>query len=136
MYIASLIFKGKHTTEAGRELIIKISKGMNNNRLTTNVDNKNIEIPENLIKEVLNLEDIHIKDKDGLRIKALSNTLINNQLFYILASGHKTIVFKGSKECADYFGVSVFTINNRLAKDKPLITDANNLEFVLSRKPL
>ncbi len=136
MFIASLIFKGKHTTEAGRELIIKISKGMNNNRLTTNVDNKNIEIPENLIKEVLNLEDIHNKDKDRLRIKALSNTLISNQLFYILASGHKTIVFKVSKEFADYFGVSVFTINNRLAKDKPLITDANNLEFVLSRKPL
>lgn len=38
------------------------------------------------------MEDIHIKDKDGLRIKASSNTLISNQLFYILASGHKTIV--------------------------------------------
>ena len=34
-FIASLIYKGKHTTEAGRELIIKISKGMNNNRLST-----------------------------------------------------------------------------------------------------
>lgn len=35
-FIASLIYKGKHTTEAGRELILKISKGMNNYRLSTN----------------------------------------------------------------------------------------------------
>ena len=85
------------------------------------------------------MEDIYIKGKDGLRIKAkagIKNTLVNNQLFYILASGSNTIVFKGSKECADYFEVSVFTINDRLAKDKPLITDANNIEYVLSRKPL
>lgn len=83
------------------------------------------------------MEDIYIKGKDGLRVKAAStNTLVNNQFFYILASGPNTMVFKGSKECADYFGVSVFTIDDRLAKGKPVIHNANNIEFVLSRKPL
>lgn len=70
------------------------------------------------------MEDVYIKGKDGLRFKGQSSaiTLVNNQLFYILAASEaNTIVFKTSKECADYFGVSVFTINERLAKDKPLI---------------
>lgn len=133
-----MIYKGKHTTEAGRELIIKISKGMNNYRLSTNGDKiEKIDIPESLIKEVLEMKDIYIKGKDGLRVKAASTkALVNNQLFYLLASAPNTIVFKGSKECADYFGVSVFTINDRLAKDKPVIHNAKNIEFVLSRKPL
>lgn len=100
-FVAYLIYKGKHTTEAGRELIIKISKGMNNYRLSTNVNKvEEIDIPESLIKEVLEMDDIYIKGKDGLRIKAKAastKTLVNNQLFYILASGPNNIVFKGSK---------------------------------------
>ena len=36
-FIASLIYKVKYTTKAGVDLIVKISKGMNNNRLSTNV---------------------------------------------------------------------------------------------------
>ena len=33
--MASLIYSGKHTTEEGREVIIKISQRMNNYRLST-----------------------------------------------------------------------------------------------------
>lgn len=51
---------------------------MNNYRLSTNTSmDKNIEIPPNLIDEVLNMQDIYIKDQTGLRIKALDGTKIN-----------------------------------------------------------
>ena len=44
-FIASLIYKGKHTTDAGRELILKITKGMNKYRLSTNTSlDRNPEI--------------------------------------------------------------------------------------------
>jgi hypothetical protein len=39
------------------------------------------------------MEDIYIKDKDGLRINALTSTQVNNQLFYILAESRAPIVF-------------------------------------------
>lgn len=45
-FILALINKGKHTTNAGKNLIIKISKGMNNKRLST----LKLEAPQNSIK--------------------------------------------------------------------------------------
>ena len=33
-FIATLIYKGKHTTEVGRELILKLSQRMNDKRLS------------------------------------------------------------------------------------------------------
>jgi len=137
-FIASLIYKGKHTTEAGRKLIIKISKGMNNNRLSTFKHQQGkVEIAQSLIDEVLNMEDIYIKDQDGLRIKASDRTLVSRQLFYILAEGSngENLMFKNSEACADYFGVTSVTINNKMAKRLP-ISDTNNIEFTISRKPI
>lgn len=111
---------------------------MNNYRLSTNTSvDRNPEIPSSLIEEVLNMKDLYIKDKNGLRIKASNGTLVLGQLFYILALGSngETLIFKGSTECADYFGVSPSTVNIRLASGSPLVRD-NNIEFILSRRPI
>lgn len=137
--IASLIYKGKHNTEEGRELIIKISKGMNNYRLSTYTrqdSGEDVKISKTLMDKVLNMEDIYIKDQDGLRIKASNGVLVKNQLFYILAtsSSGENILFKGSKECADFFGITSQTINVRLAAKESVLL--NNIEYKLSRRPI
>jgi hypothetical protein len=129
------MYKGKHTTEKGRELVIKISKGMNLNRLTTFQGGKAEEIPQSLIDEVLNMEDIYIKGADGLRVHASNPTkLVSGQLFYILAEGlnGESITFKSSETCTDNFGVTSATVNSRIAKKLP-INYTNNITFILSR---
>lgn len=92
-FIANLIYKGKHTTEAGRELILKLSERMNNKRLSTfkcTSGSLHFEkIPRSLIEEVLNMKDIYIKNSEGLRVKASDRSLVNGQLFCILAEGRK-----------------------------------------------
>jgi hypothetical protein len=111
---------------------------MNNNRLSTFKHQQGkVEIAQSLIDEVLNMEDIYIKDQDGLRIKASDRTLVSRQLFYILAEGSngENLMFKNSEACADYFGVTSGTINNKMAKRLP-ISDTNNIEFTISRKPI
>ena len=137
-FIASLIYKGKHTTKAGRELIIKISKSMNRYRLSTYKHQESkVKIAQSLMDLVLNMDDVYIKGEDGLRIKASDGTLVSRQLFYILASGSngEKLIFKSSDECADYFKVTSQTINVKIAKRQPVL-DANNTEFLLSRKPI
>ena len=62
-FIAYLISRGKHNTKAGKELILKISKGMNNYRLSTFTGlNNESELPS-LIKEVLRMDDIYVKNQ-------------------------------------------------------------------------
>lgn len=136
--IASLIYKGKHTTEAGKELIVKLSRGMNNYRLSTfKHQGDKVEITQSLIDQVLNMEDIYIIGEDGLRVKASDGTLVSRQLFYVSASGSNgaELIFKSSKSCADYFGVTSQTINTKIAKKLPIL-DTNNVEFLLSRKSI
>lgn len=62
-FIVSLIHAGKHTTDAGKNLILKISKGMNNKHLSTYKQIDKLEINQKLIDEVLNMEDVYIKTK-------------------------------------------------------------------------
>ena len=56
-FIVSLIHAGKHTTDAGKNLILQISKGMNNKHLSTYKQIDKLEINPKLIDEVLNMED-------------------------------------------------------------------------------
>ena len=140
--MASLIYSGKHTTEEGREVIIKISQRMNNYRLSTfkrgaTELNKDTGIDKSLLDKVLNMEDIYIRDGHGLRIIASNRTLVKKQLFYILAEGPKeNIIFNDSKACAEYFGVTSQTINDRLAKGSPILNTSTKIEFRLSRRPV
>ena len=98
-FIVLLINKGKHTTDAGKNLIIQISKSMNAKRLSTFNQTEFDLINEKLINQVLNMEDIYIKNEEGLRIKAKDFTLVNRQLFYLLAEGSngENLVFSSSE---------------------------------------
>lgn len=64
-FIAYLFYTGKHNTKAGKELIIKICKGMNNYRLSTYKGINNESVLPSLIKEVLRMEDIYVKNHEG-----------------------------------------------------------------------
>lgn len=162
MFIASLIYKGKHLTKLGKELIIKVSRRMNNYRLSSF---KHIEssdtfvspggeeirgISSNLVNEVINMKDIYVINQDGLRINSLTGgSLVKRQLFYILAEevvpasraclssqvSEKFRIFKDSQSCADYFKIAPQTINAKLNKGVTVF-DSNKVEFKLSRRPL
>ncbi len=136
-FIAYLIYTGKHNTKAGKELILKICKGMNNYRLSTFKSLNNQPVLPSLIKEVLKTEDIYVKNHEGLRINFTTRTLVKGQLFYILAEGSsgKILIFKDSKTCGDYFGLNYQAINVKLNKGVS-IKSSNNIEFKLYRKPL
>jgi hypothetical protein len=80
-----LLYKGKYTTGKGRELVVKISKGMNLNRPITHKGGNVEEIPQSLIDEVLKMEDVYIKGEDRLRVHASNPAkLVSGQLFYML----------------------------------------------------
>ena len=141
-FIASLIYKGKHLTKPGKELILKISKGMNNYRLSTfkHLDSETREISSSLIKEVTDMKDIYVLDRDGLRINSLTGSLVKWQLFYILAEedvphacGGRILIFKDSQSCADYFKIAPQTINAKLNK-RVIVFDSNKVGFLLSRR--
>ena len=53
----------------------------------------------------------------------------------LTGSNGENLIFKSSDECADYFKVTSQTINVKIAKRQPVL-DANNTEFLLSRKPI
>ena len=110
---------------------------MNNYRLSSFKGSNNQPILPSLINEVLRMEDIYIKNHEGLRINFTNRTLVKGQLFYILAkdSSDNILIFKDSKTCGDYFGLNYQTINVKLNKGVS-IKDSNNLEFKLYRKPL
>ena len=136
-FIAYLIYTGKHTTKAGKDLILKISRGMNNYRLSTFKGLNNETVLPSLINKVLRMDDIYVKNHEGLRIDFITRSLVNAQLFYILAEGSNgdIIIFKNSKTCGDYFGLNYQTINVKLNKGISII-DSNNIEFKLYRKIL
>ena len=132
--IVSLINKGKHTTDAGKNLIIQISNSMNSKRLSTFKQKDKVEINQNLMNEVLNMEDVYIKNEEGLRIKASDRTLISRQLLAEGLNG-ENLIFLNSEACADYFGVSTQTINTRIT-NKLIITNKNNKNYILKRKSI
>ncbi len=61
-FITYLISTGEHNIEAGKELILKICKGMNNYRLSSFKGSNNQPILPSLINEILRMEDIYIKN--------------------------------------------------------------------------
>jgi hypothetical protein len=89
------------------------------------------------INEVLKMEDIYVKNQDGLRINFITRSLVTGQLFYILAEGSngEILIFKDSKTCGDYFGLNSQAINVKFNKGVSII-DSNKIEFKLYRKAL
>jgi len=112
---------------------------MNNYRLSTGTKKGvNVETAQSLIDEVLRMDNIYIKNQDGLRIKTKTLLLVHSQLFYILASGSngEILIFNGTTECAIYFDTNSQAINLKLAKELPISRKLDKIEFILSRKPL
>lgn len=95
---------------------------MNNYRLSTFVHEDKVEIPQSLIQAVLKMKDVYIRGEDGLRVKSSNGALVNGQVFYLLAEGSNggNLIFKNSEPCANYFGVTAPTINNRISKKLPI----------------
>ena len=58
---------------------------MNNYRLSTYKGINNQSVLSSLIKEVLEMENIYVKNHEGLRVNFTTRTLVKVQLFYILA---------------------------------------------------
>ena len=115
---------------------------MNNYRLSTfkqGATKLKDNIDKSLWDKVLNMEDIYIRDSRGLRIIAANRSLVKGQLFYLLAEGpheEQNLFFQDSKACAEYFGVTSQTINDRLAKELPILDPSTRIEFRLSRRPV
>ena len=118
---------------------------MNNYRLSTNKllnDNSTVGITQNLIEEVLNMENVYIKNSDGLRINASTFSLVKAQLFYIEveSTDGEVIIFKDSKSCAEYFSISSQTLNIAIFKKAPItrkgLLDNKIIKYKLTRKPL
>jgi hypothetical protein len=137
--VGSLIYSGKHTTATGFELIDKIRKGMNNYRLSTNINSSDREeIPQQLLDDVLNMEEVYCKNEDGLRINISTLAIIPGQLFYIsaVAPGAETKIFNNSLDCAEYFGTTRQTINKCLALNKPILNKEEQVQYTLTRKAI
>ncbi len=84
-FIAYLIYTGKHTTKSGKELIVKLSKGMNNYRLSTFKSWNKESILPSLIDEVLGMDDIYVKNQDMLRINSSTRTLVKATAFLYIS---------------------------------------------------
>ncbi len=140
--IGSLIWKGKHTTEIGQELIKIISKGMNNYRLSTSKfqDSGNkapFTLEPSLIDKALKLEDVYTVDRDGLRRIVSTGELVKGQNLYILAKGSSgdILLFKDMKSCGEWFNISSHIIKSALDREQT-ISGPNNLDYKLFRKSL
>jgi len=112
---------------------------MNNYRLSTNKLLN--DISQSLIEEVLNLENVYIKNSEGLRINASTLALVKAQLFYIEveSSEGEIIIFKDTKSCAEYFGITSQTLNVAMFNKATIARKGsldNKFKYKLTRKPL
>lgn len=130
--IAYLILDGKHLTEKGRNIIIKLADTMNNSRLSTNINKSPIE-NLNLKLELELLE----KSKPLIRINSEGRALWISKKRWIRTTliikavlpGGKIKYYPSGVSCANDFSVSNSTIMKRLNDKEPLI---RNKEEVLA----
>lgn len=120
--IAFLILEGKHLIEKGKQLIIKLSDTMNNNRLSTNSNPLTIDIAT---KSEL---DFLIKSKPLIYIDSEGRAIIIHEKRYIRSSYIIKAIFLNSSisyftngvSCAKALYVSNNIITQRLNDGKPV----------------
>jgi hypothetical protein len=120
--IAFLILEGKHLTEKGKQLIIKLGDTMNNNRLSSN---SNILTLDMVTKSELNLL---IKSKPLISIDSEGRAMIINEKKYIRSTyiikavflNESITYFTNGVSCAKSLHVSNGTILRRLNDGKPV----------------
>jgi len=130
--IAYLIFNGKHLTEKGKSIIVKLADTMNNSRLSTN-SKKPLSLIENsdLQSELESLEKsepLISMDSEGRALWISKNRWIRTTLIIeaILSNG-ETKYFSSGVSCAAAFCVSNTTISNRLDDKKSLKSKENKI---------
>lgn len=135
--IAFLLLDGKHLTENGKNLIIKLGDTMNNNRLSTNAspnildDQIKLEL-ENLIKsEAL----VHIDDEG--RVKIISEKKYIRSTYIIKTEYLNGLItyFTNGVSCAKSLHISNNTVTARLNDGKP-VKNKDGVIVALSLKRL
>ena len=128
--IAFLIREGKHLTEKGRNLIIKLADSMNNSRLSTNLNKSSIEDTNYKVElELLVKSNPLISiDSEGRALVISENKWIRSTYIIkaTLPSGNIEY-FPTGVSCAKAFCVSNTTIMKRLNDKKPLINVENKI---------
>lgn len=121
--------KGKHFTDEGKELIYLIAKGMNNNRLSTNLASKEQThcfgtIQERALKLLSTPSNYEIQSDGKILIKSSGTYLKGRGNIGVRAldseGGGLVYKFNSIKECASFFNVkSATTIRNKLDNGNP-----------------
>jgi len=119
--IAFLLLQGKHLTEKGKELIIKLGDCMNNNRLSTNLN----PLLDEIVKSEL---DLLIKAEPLIHIDSEGRAMIISEKKYIRSTYIIKAYFLNSSfnyftnriSCAKFLHVSNNTITARLNDGKPI----------------
>jgi hypothetical protein len=120
--IAFLILEGKHLTEKGKQLIIKLGDTMNNNRLSTNFKPLTLDVAT---KSEL---DLLIKSKPLIYIDSEGRAIIINEKKYIRSTyiikaiylNSSITYFTNGVSCAKALHVSNNIITQRLNDGKPV----------------
>lgn len=120
--IAFLILEGKHLTEKGKQLIIKLGDNMNNNRLSTNIK------PLTLDMATKSELDLLIISKPLINIDSEGRAMIIHEKKYITSSYIIKAIFFNSSicyfingvSCAKALHVSNNIITQRLNDGKPV----------------
>jgi hypothetical protein len=120
--IAFLISEGKHLTEKGRELIIKLGDTMNNNRLSTNSN------PFTLDESVKSKLYILIKSEPLIKVDSEGRAIIIHEKKYIRSTyiikatflNGSINYFTNGVSCAKALHVSNNIITQRLNDGKPV----------------
>lgn len=120
--IAFLLLQGKHLTEKGKELIIKLGDSMNNNRLSTNL---NPLMLDEIVKSEL---DLLIKAEPLIHIDSEGRAMIISEKKYIRSTyiikayflNNSFNYFTNGISCAKFLHVSNNTITARLNDGKPV----------------
>jgi len=111
---------GLHTTPKGKEIIHKIHSQMNNNRLSTNSPDVNIDTVQlhNEVKNLLTQSTNHLN-------KGKSVDLVNER-------GELVMSFPSVYSCAKYLGINKYKVNQSLKLNKSIDLD-NKVYYVRNR---
>jgi hypothetical protein len=118
--IAILILEGKHLTEKGKELIIKLGDTMNNSRLSTNSDRKVLDaVINSALNSLIQSDPLISIDSEGRAMVTSEKKYIRSTYIIkvILLNGYISY-FNSGISCAKFLHVSNDTITKRLNDSK------------------
>lgn len=137
--ILNIIKQGKHFTDEGKNIISLIAKGMNNNRLSTNLSKGScsyhipfLGIKERILKLIESPLNYKVQPDGKILIKSLGTYLKgrgNVGVRVLDEKGELVYNFSSIKECALFFNLHSRTINRRLENGTFIEFNGKNLVF-------